>query len=161
MSGTNPLPAGQAAIIPPLGAGTLGPGNGGAQPGQAGTPLRPLRGPPAAFVRQPDLGSPPRVSVLTGFGAGSGAGILSSGSDADQSQGLVGIRVGLNPLGSGTLGLTFPAGITTGQYVFLADWATGNAAPPSGNNINVTWTATRPLVSGELLLVAYQWAASN
>lgn len=161
MSGTNPLPAGQWANIPPLGAVALSPSNNGDQPGMAGTPLRPLRGPPAAFVRQPYLGSPPAVSVCTGFGTGSGAGIQNNGSDADQSQGLVAIKVGLNPAATGAIGLSFPAGITTGLYVFLADWATFSAAPPAGNNIVITWTGTRPLIPGEVLFGAYQWSQSN
>lgn len=161
MSGTNPLPAGVWPNIASLGAGTLAPSNNGAQPGTAGTPLRPLRGPPASYTRQPYLGQPPMVSALIGFGTGSGAGIQNNGGDADQSQGLIAIRVGLNPAATGTVGLNFPAGIVGGQYVFMADWATGVPAAPAGNNINVTWTATRPLVPGELLLVAYQWAVSG
>jgi hypothetical protein len=122
--------------------------------------VRPLRGPPAAFVRQPDLGSPPAVFGLAGFGAGSGAFIRNNGSDADQSQGLVVVRCGLNPLGVGVLQLSFPAGVATGQYVILADWATFNltAATPV---LQCSWNATRPLLPNEVLTAAYQWAVSQ
>jgi hypothetical protein len=121
---------------------------------------RPLRGPPAAFVRQPYLGSPPLVFGLAGFGAGSGAHIRNNGSDADQSQGLVVIRCGLNPLGAGVIQLSFPAGIVAGQYVVLGDWASFTivvAAPV----MQCTWNANRPLLSNEVLTVAYQWAVSQ
>lgn len=122
--------------------------------------VRPLRGPPAAFVRQPDLGEPPRVAALTGFGAGAGAYIRNDGSDADQSQGLIIIRCGLGPTSSGSIGLSFPAGVVAGQYVFLADWASFTPAAPAGNVIVIT-AAARALLSNETLLLAYQWAVSQ
>jgi len=127
----------------------------------ATSPLRPLRGPPALYVRQPYLGSPPAVQLVNGLGSGSGAYITNNGSDADQSQGLVALKVGLNPAGTGNLALNFPAGVVTGQYVFAAEWATLTPAPPAGNVLVIGWTATRPLVTGELLLLAYQWAVSS
>lgn len=160
MSGTNPLPAGQWANIPPLAAGTLSPSNNGNQPGMAGTPLRPLRGPPASFTRQPYLGSPPAVSANAGFGLGGGAGIINQGSDADQSQGLVNILVGSNPSPNGSVSLTFPAGIVANQYVFLLDWAT-LVVGIAGSVATLTWTATRTLIPGERLFIAYQWTVSG
>ena len=122
--------------------------------------VRPLRGPPAAFVRQPDLKSPPMVFGLSGFGTSAGAYIRNNGSDADQSQGLVVIRCGLSPAASGVLQLSFPAGVTTGQYVVLGDWATFalTAATPV---LQITWTATRSLLSNEVLHAAYQWTVSQ
>ena len=122
--------------------------------------VRPLRGPPAAYVRQPYLGSPPAIFGLAGFGSGSGAHIRNNGSDADQSQGLVVVRCGINPLGVGVLQLSFPAGIVAGQYVILADWAnmTLNVA---GSVLQCNWTATRPLLPNEVLTAAYQWAVSQ
>ena len=121
---------------------------------------RPLRGPPAAYVRQPYLGSPPAIFGLAGFGTGSGAHIRNNGSDADQSQGMIVIRCGINPLGLGVLQLSFPAGIVAGQYVILADWAnmTLNVA---GSVLQCNWTATRPLLPNEVLTAAYQWAVSQ
>lgn len=161
MSGSNPLPAGQWANIAPLGAGTLAPSNNGGEPAALIPPPAALRGPPALFTRQPYQGSPPAVTQATGFGTGSGAGIRNDGADADKSQGLVRITVGAAPAGTGSLGLNFPAGITTGAYVWLADWATIVAGVPSGNTITLTWTATRPLIPGEVLLLAYQTLVSN
>lgn len=122
--------------------------------------VRPLRGPPAAYVRQPYLGSPPAIFGLAGFGTGSGAHIRNNGSDADQSQGMIVIRCGINPLGLGVLQLSFPAGIVAGQYVILADWAnmTLNVA---GSVLQCNWTATRPLLPNEVLTAAYQWAVSQ
>lgn len=122
--------------------------------------VRPLRGPPAAFVRQPYLGQPPAIFGIAGFGAGSGAHIRNNGSDADQSQGMVVIRCGINPLGAGVLQLSFPAGVVAGQYVILADWATFTltAATPI---LQTTWNATRPLLPNEVLTAAYQWAVSQ
>ena len=121
---------------------------------------RPLRGPPSAFVRQPDLGSPPAVFGLAGFGTGSGAFIRNNGSDADQSQGLVVVRCGVNPLGVGVLQLRFPLGVSTGQYVLLADWASFvlTSATPV---LQCAWNATRPLLPNEVLTAAYQWAVSQ
>jgi hypothetical protein len=123
--------------------------------------VRPLRGPPAAFVRQPFLGSPPMVAGLVGFGAGSGAFIRNDGSDADQSQGLVVIRCGLNPLGVGVVQLTFPLGIVTGQYVALADWMTVSTYTIATPIWQVNWSANRTLLSNEVLLMAYQWTVSQ
>jgi hypothetical protein len=121
---------------------------------------RPLRGPPAAFVRQPYLGSTPAIFGLAGFGAGSGAHIRNNGSDADQSQGMVVIRCGVNPLGVGVLQLSFPLGVVTGQYVILADWASFvlTAATPV---LQIAWNATRPLLPNEVLTAAYQWTVSQ
>jgi hypothetical protein len=159
MSGSNPLPAGQVAIIPPLGAGSLAAGDSWGS-GQAASNARPLRGPPASFTRQPYLGQPPMVSSANGFGSGSGGGIVNSGSDADQSQGLIAIKVGLSPLTGGTVIVAFPATIPAGGLVFLADWATLVPVIASGV-ATLTWTGTRPLVTGEVLLIAYQWAVSQ
>jgi hypothetical protein len=112
-------------------------------------------------MRQPYLGSPPQVVNLTGLGAGSCASILNQGSDADQSQGLVALRVGLMPAASGTFSLFFPVAPTPGQYVIFADWSTPIAPTVSVNNLLMSWSATRPLVTGEVLLLAYQWAVSQ
>lgn len=160
MSGTNPLPAGQWVNMPSLGAGTLAPGNlAGLATGASNS--RPLRGPPVAYTRQPYLGSPPQVVGITGLGAGSGAYVTNNGSDADQSQGLVALRVGLTPAATGTLSLTYPAGIPAFGYFYAADWASVSVTGGGGNNTTLTWTANRPLVSGELLLLAYQWTVSQ
>lgn len=121
---------------------------------------RPLRGPQTAYVRQPYLGSPPAVASLTGFGAGAGAFVRNNGSDADQSQGMVVIRCGLNPTSNGAIGLSFPAGIEAGQYVFLADWALLTQDAPAGDVIVLTAIA-RTLLSNEVLHFAYQWAVSQ
>jgi hypothetical protein len=122
---------------------------------------RPLRGPPQAFVRQPDLGFAPSVAQVLGFGAGAGAFIRNNGSDADQSQGLIVVRCGLNPAASGSVMLSFPIAPIAGQYVGLADWATFGSPAIGGNIISFTWTGTRPLLSNEILLMAYQWAVSQ
>jgi hypothetical protein len=160
MSGTNPLAAGQWPNIASLGAGNLAPGNGAAF-GQGASNTRPLRGPPQAYGRQPYLGSAPQVVTLTGLGLGSGAGIVNQGSDADQSQGLVRLVVGLTPAPSGTLSLYFPIAPTPGQYVILADWSTPITPTVSVNNLLMAWSAARPLATGEVLLLAYQWAVSQ
>jgi hypothetical protein len=122
--------------------------------------FRPLRGTPQAFVRQPELGQAPKIFGLNGFGAGGGAFIRNHGSEADQSQGLVVVRCGLNPAGTGVLQLSFPAGVVTGQYWCAADWASLStvAATPV---LQINWTATRPLLSNEVLLLAYQWTVSQ
>ena len=121
---------------------------------------RPRRGPPAAYVRQPDLGSPPAIFGIGGFGSGSGAMIVPNGSAADQSQGLVSIRCGINPLGVGVLQLSFPLGVTAGQYVAFADWAalSLNASTPV---LQINWNANRALSPNEVLTLAYQWAVSQ
>lgn len=157
MSGTNPLPAGQWASIARLGAGNLAAGNTGLNGGfggQGASNARPLGEPPQHQVRQPYLGSPPAVSAISGFGTGSGAFILNEGSDADQSQGLVAIRVGLAPAQSGTIELSFP--VTPPAMSFFCDWATIEASEG-----DLTLTFNRPLVTGELLRLAYQWSVSN
>ena len=122
---------------------------------------RPLRGPPQNFVRQPDLGSPPAVVQVVGFGAGAGAFIRNNGSEADQSQGLVVIRCGINPSASGSVMLSFPIAPQAGQYIALADWASFGNPAIGGQIISFTWTGTRPLLSNEVLLLAYQWAVSQ
>jgi hypothetical protein len=122
---------------------------------------RPLRGPPAAFVRQPYLGSPPSVAGIAGFGVGSGAFIRNNGSDADQSQGVVVIRCGLAPLGAGAIQLNFPAGVTAGQYVAFADWAAIGPITPATPLLQFAWNANRPLLPNEVLHMAYQWAVSQ
>jgi len=160
MSGTNPLPAGQIVNMPQLGAGTLAQGNGAAF-GQGASNSRPLRGPPMAFVRQPYLGSPPQVVSISGFGTSAGAYVLNNGSDADQSQGIVAIRVGLNPSSLGNVTLYFPIAPGAGQYVAMADWSAPITPVVSASNLLLGWSGNRPLVTGELLLLAYQWAISN
>lgn len=160
MSGSNPLPAGVAAILPPLAAGSLAMGSAWGS-GQAASNARPLRGAPASYVRQPFLGSPPAVQLCTGFGNGSGAGIRSQGSDADQSQGLIAIVVGLAPAASGTLQLKIAASPPSGGTTLFCDWATLTPNVFTGLTWTIAWTATRPLVTGELLLIAYQWTISQ
>lgn len=158
MSGTNPLPVGTWANIANLGAGSMAPGGAvNGSPGQGAANARPLRGPPAAFVRQPYLGQAPAVASVTGFGTGSGAGLRNNGSDADQSQGLVAIKVGLAPAGTGTVVLVFPA--APPALFYAADWASLTSSGTTTQTI--TWTANRPLVTGETLLLAYQWLVSN
>jgi hypothetical protein len=123
--------------------------------------VRPLRGPPEAFVRQPYLGSPPSVAGIVGFGPGSGAFIRNNGSDADQSQGLVVIRCGLNPLGSGVVQLSFPIGVVAGQYVALADWINVSSYTIATPLWQVNWSANRTLNPNEVLHLSYQWAVSQ
>jgi hypothetical protein len=124
--------------------------------------FRPLRGPPSQYVRQPDLKSPPAVVSISGFASGSGAGafIANDGGEADQSQGIVKIRVGLTPASAGTIVLQFPIAPLTGQYVAFAEWAS-IAATESGFNLNLAWIATRPLIPNETLTLAYQWTVSQ
>jgi len=122
---------------------------------------RTLRGALGTDVRQPDLGGAPKVSSLSGFGTGGGAYIRNNGSGADQSQGLVIIRCGLLPASSGTLVLAFGATISAGQYWAAADWAQPLALSPSGANLTINWTASRPLLSNEMLALAYQWSVST
>lgn len=124
--------------------------------------LRPLRGPLGADVRQPDLGSPPLVKSIAGFGTtGAGAFVRNSGNGPDQSQGVVTIQVGLNPAAAGTITLTFPAGVSSGKYWYATDWAALTPQAPSGNDQTISWAASRPLLSFERLHLAYQWAVST
>lgn len=163
MSGTNPLPAGQWVNIPQLAAGNLagGPSIGGGIGGQGASNARPLRGPPVAFIRQPYLASPPAVSAISGFGTGSGAMIRNNGSDADQSQGLVAVKVGLNPSATSVeITLHFPVEPADGQYWFAADWASAEITYDN-NDVSLALTLSRRLVTGEWLLLAYQWAVSQ
>ena len=124
-------------------------------------PTRPLRGPPAAFVRQPYLGSPPNVAGIAGFGSGAGAYIANDGSDADQSQGIVVIKCGLSPLGVGAIQLSFSTPLTAGQYVGFADWATIGPITLAAPLLQFAWNANRPLRPNEVLRMAYQWAISQ
>jgi hypothetical protein len=123
--------------------------------------VRPLRGPPAAFIRQPDLKFPPNVAGIAGFGTGSGAFIRNDGADADQSQGIVVIRCGLNPAGAGAVQLNFSTPIATGQYVFFADWAGPGIITAAAPTLQWAWTSNRPLLPNEHLRVAYQWVISQ
>jgi len=111
-------------------------------------------------VRQPDLKQAPGVIGPTGFGTGAGGGITNEGSDADQSQGIIYILVGVNPSNSGTCGIRFPVAPQAGQYALYADWAT-LAPTVSVNNLLIGWTGTRPLIPGEVLKIAYGWANSQ
>lgn len=122
---------------------------------------RPLRGPPSAYVRQPYLGSPPAVAGIAGFGAGSGAFIRNDGADADQSQGIVQIRCGLAPLGTGAVQLSFSTPLAAGQYVAFADWANITNITISAPLLQFAWTANRQLLPNEVLRLAYQWAVSQ
>lgn len=166
MSGSNPLPAGQAVIIPQLGAGNLAAGNtslNGGFGGQAASNSRPLRSAPQFTTRQPYLGHTPAVLQCVGFGSGSGASVANSGSDADWSQGLVRIKVGLNPMTTvATIAIQFPASVNvvSGQYVTAADWA-NVAENIVSNALYATCTLTRRLIPGEVLLLAYQWRVSQ
>lgn len=113
------------------------------------------------YLRQPDLKQPPQAVGPTGLGTGNiGAWIQNEGSDADQSQGLIKLRVGLAPAASGTCPIYFPIAPTGGQYRVLCDWATLTPTV-SVNNLLIGWAATRPLVPGETLTIAYQWAVSQ
>lgn len=121
--------------------------------------VRSLRSNPAGSVRQPDLGSPPRVASITGFGTSAGAFIRNHGSEADQSQGLVLIHCGTNLAASGTILLNFP--IAPGALYWLAaDWATLGQSS-AGNILTITWTGTRPIRPNERLILAYQWLNST
>jgi hypothetical protein len=133
--------------------------SGGLRHSQA---FRPLRGPPSQYVRQPDLGMAPAVVSIAGFASGSGAGafIANDGGEADLSQGLVKIRVGLTPASAGTIVLQFPIPPTAGQYVAFADWAS-IVVSETGFNLTLAWTATRPLIPNETLTLAYQWTVSQ
>lgn len=161
MSGSNPLPAGVWANVPQLGAGNLAGGGYGVASGQGASNARPLRGPPASFVRQPYLGQAPAVSAISGFGTGAGAGCGNNGSDFDQSQGIVRILVGLNPSPtSGSIGLMFPFVPVANQYFVTADWAVVGTNIVS-TTIILSCNFTRPLVTGEWLSLQYQWTVSD
>ena len=124
--------------------------------------LHALRSSLSADVRQPDLGQPPAVSAITGFGTVmAGASITSNGSAADRSQGLVAIRVGIAPGASGNVTLSFPAGVATGQYVYFADWAALAPQIPAAGNQTINWTASRSLIPNENINLAYQWTVST
>jgi hypothetical protein len=123
--------------------------------------VRPLRGPPSQFVRQPDLGSPPRVAGLAGFGSGAGAFIANDGADADQSQGIIVIRCGLNPLAVGAIQVTFSTPLVAGQYLGFAEWATIGPISINPPMLQFAWNANRPLLPNEVLRLAYQWAVSQ
>lgn len=112
------------------------------------------------YLRQPDLGQAPRVVTTTGLGTGGGASIGDEGSEADQSQGMIVLRIGLNPAASGTCPIYFPIAPGAGQYRVMADWA---AVTPtvSVNQLLIAWAATRPLVPGETVRIAYQWTVST
>lgn len=121
---------------------------------------------PAGFdMRQPDLGSPPGVLSVSGFGTGGnmGAGLAAGGhgSGADQSQGVVTIRTGLVSIaGSGTIVLRFPIAPGAGQYLVVGDWASF-VPTPAGNNLSIAWTANRTLGPNERLRLSYGWAVSQ
>jgi hypothetical protein len=135
---------------------------------QSGVATPPIRTAGAAAsrlyraVHQPDLGSPPNVVSVSGFGAGGlmGAFVANDAGQADQAQGMVRIWVGAAPAGSGTIVLRFPIAPTAGQYIALSDWATFTYGV-AGNNLTINWTATRTLLPGEQLGVSYQWASST
>jgi hypothetical protein len=122
--------------------------------------MDPMRNAPPVMIAPIGLGGAPMVMGLAGFGAGMGAFIRNQGRDADRAQGLVIIRCGLNPVGTGVLQLNFPQAIVTGQYVVLADWATFSLTVASPT-LQANWTATRPLLSQETLVAAYQWTVST
>jgi hypothetical protein len=136
----------------------VAPGGIGLNTSQA---FHPLRGTPQAYVRQPYLGSPPSVVSIIGFGAGAGGFIANDGADADQSQGIVVIRCGLNPLGVGAIQLNFSTPLATGQYVAFAEWATITNITVSAPLLQFNWNANRPLLPNEVLRLAYQWAVSQ
>lgn len=122
--------------------------------------FRPLRGPPAASVRQPDLGGAARIFGLSGFGAGMGATIRAHGQDADVSAGLITIWTGTTaPSASGVVQLSFPAPLGAAYWV-AADWASFTLTP-SGNVLMCNWTANRTLLAREVLNMVYQWAVST
>lgn len=127
--------------------------------GNAGGQLHAMRN-FTGYLRQPDLKQAPGVVAVTGLGTGSGAGIQNEGSDADQSQGLIILRVGINPSGSGTCPIRFPIAPGAGQYRIMADWATLTPTV-SVNQLLIAWTANRPLIPGEELTIAYQWTNST
>lgn len=111
------------------------------------------------YVRQPDLGNAPRAVGPTGLGTGGGAGIGDEGSEADQSQGIIYCRVGIGAATSGTCPIYFPVAPAGGQYRVMADWATLTPTV-SANQLLIAWAANRPLVPGETVRIAYQWAVS-
>jgi hypothetical protein len=119
---------------------------------------RTLRGALGTDVRQPDLGSPPIVASVTGFGSGSGAFIASQGSGADQSQGLVIVQAGINPGVSGTVVLVFPV-IPPSMFI-AGEWCSVTQSLAS-HTLTITWTATRAILPNERLALAYQWSIST
>lgn len=123
------------------------------------TGYRTLRGALGTDVRQPDLGGAPNVVSIAGFGT-AGAMIVSQGSAADKSQGLVSIRCGPSPGASGTVVLNFGAPVSAGAYWAAADWASCTLSA-AGNNLTITWTANRTLLPFEVLTLAYQWLISS
>lgn len=115
--------------------------------------IRPGRNYPPPSIRPPDKGGIPGVAAISGFGTGGGAGITQASGISDAAKGHVAIRVGANPAAAGTLSLNFPAPYAASYWVG-AEWAA--LVPTQGNPLAIAWTATRPLVPGELVLLAYE-----
>lgn len=149
----NPASSQPPFPVPPGGLGSPG------MPGDQRVPYT-LRSVPGNDVRQPDLGSPPLVVSTSGLGTGGGAGIGSQGSGADRSQGQVRCLIGVSPSASGTVVLTFPAGVVANQYQVFADWCSV-ALGVSGSQLTITWTATDVLTPGKVRHMSYQWSVST
>ena len=111
----------------------------------------------AQFTRRPpDRGNAPLIAGSTGFGTASGATVTSRHGLADQARGTVAIRIGANPAAAGTLTLDFPAGVPAGGYFVAAEWAA--LFVTEGPPFLIDWIASRPLVPGEVVLLAYAQA---
>lgn len=130
--------------------------HGGGQSRYPATPLRQWM----ATVQAVDQGGAPAVAVAAGFGQGGGASVTNQGRDPDRSQGLIECRVGLAPAASGSVSLQFPAAApaAAGGFFCAADWAALTVT--QANPLAIAWTATRALVPGEYVNIAYQWRGS-
>jgi hypothetical protein len=101
---------------------------------------------------------PPQVATATGFGIGGGAGI---GRGSTQAYGHATAFVGLAPSASGVLTLAFANPIPAGHGPLFAAASWASLIVTGSNPYAIAWTATRPLVAGERLQLAYQWSVSQ
>lgn len=100
------------------------------------------------------------MGTATGLGAGGGA-TLAGNSDAGWGQILIDPGTANLALGAtGTVPITFPAGIPPGGYTVSAEFGTITQGTV-GNVVTVSWTATRIIGAGETLILAYEWTVAT
>jgi hypothetical protein len=122
--------------------------------------IRPARQCPPGTIRPPDLTAslgPVNIGNIVGFGVGSGATITQRHGIADNARGTIAIRVGVGPLGVGTVNLQFfsPPPAAAGGLWLAASWATLNSV--GTNPVVITCIATETLIPGTVLLLTYEW----